>query len=481
MKSLIERLSIVAGLATIGGGCALPGPTEVSASDANALAATCLRTVPVSTSGGLNTAVGAAVPGDCIVLADGNYRMDPIIQSGTAEAPIVIRAANNGKAVVSSGTLTILNSKYVTVEGILYTSDKGATIEDSDHCRITRSTFRIRETGEVTWIQVRGETGGYNRIDHNDIGGKTHKGNLVGLAGEGGKIVPHTRIDHNYFHDVGPVTGNGWETIRAGLSQLSHSSGHILIEENLFENCQGDPEIISLKSCDDVVRYNTIRRSKGEIVLRIGSRNAIHGNFILGDGVPDTGGIRVHGQDHRVFNNYIENIDDKGIFLEGGESEETVEPDKFHYRVYRAQVVHNTIVNAKTGIQIGGAHELSPVDSVVANNVVRGETGAMIDEALAPTGTQYSGNIVYPLGAAAVGTRSAGIAVADPRLVRTGDVWRLDLASPAIDAATRLFPFVSVDMDGDVRVQPDVGADERTTESPRRAPLTAADVGPDGP
>jgi hypothetical protein len=445
---------------------------------------TCSRTINVANSAKANAAIAAATPGDCVTLADGDYALDAIAAHGTATAPITIRAAHLGKATVSTSALTLKGAAYVTVSGLLYTSSQGIVLSNCDHCRLTRCTLHIQETGPVSWIQTNGSTGGHNRIDHNELGPKTHEGNLIGLYGSGQTILPYTRIDHNYFHDVGPVTSNGWETIRAGLSGLSHSSGFVTVESNLFERCQGDPEMISTKSCDDVVRYNTVRDSKGQISIRIGSRNSVYGNFILGHGIAGTGGIRIHGQDHRVFDNYIEDVDDNGVNLEGGESEETPAPGAFHYRVYRAQVVFNTIINAHTGVQIGGVHPLSPVDCTIANNVIASDVGAMLRESMAPTGTTYLANLVNPTGSAVVGITATATQVrkVDPKLVRDGDVLRLTASSPAIAAATGSFPFVTDDMDGDARKQPaDVGADEYSNATPIRRPLTAADVGPSAP
>jgi hypothetical protein len=443
---------------------------------------TCARTIPVSTSDAMNTAIADAKPGDCIVLADGHYTFNTIGAQGTAESPIVIRAENRGKAEVSSGGLTMADAAYVTVEGLLWTSSSGVSIADCDHCRVSRCDFHIKETGPISWIVVKGSKGGHNRIDHNALGPKTHQGNMIGIYG-GSTIIEHTRIDHNHFHDIGPVTSNGWETIRGGLSGLAKSSGYIVIEDNLFENCQGDPEMISLKSCDNTVRYNTVRKSKGEITLRIGSRNSVYGNYLLGEGVDGTGGIRVCGQDHRIYNNYIEGVSENGIFLEGGESEETPTADKWHYRVYRAQVLFNTLVGNQGGIQIGGSHPLSPVDSMIANNIVQGDSGSMILEVSSPVNTTYLGNIVNPSGSASVGvkTSSAGVQKVDPLLTRVGEALKLSSMSPAIDAATGSFSFVTDDIEGDARVKPDVGADERSSAAPKRGPLTAVDVGPDAP
>ena len=444
----------------------------------------CKRVVNVTSTSTLGSAVSAAVPGDCITLADGDYAFSTVSAKGTATNPIVIRAKNLGKATVTTKNLALNGAAYVVVQGLLYTSNEGISLANCDHCRLSRNTIHIHETGPISWVQVSGATGGHNRIDHNELGPKTHEGNLIGLYGAGQTILPYTQIDHNYFHDVGPVTSNGWETIRAGLSGLSHSSGFVTIEYNLFQNTQGDPEIISTKSCDDVVRYNTLRESKGQISIRIGSRNSVYGNYILGNGIAGTGGIRIHGKDHKVYDNYIEGVDDNGVNLEGGESEETPQPGAFHYRIYRAQVVYNTIIDtAKAGVQIGGAHPLSPVDCTVANNVIQSSQGAMIRESLNPVNTTYLANIVDPTGSATVGITATATQVKkeNPLLVKVGEVLKLSAHSPAIGAASGSFPFVTDDIDGDPRTTADVGADEYSTAPPARHPLTTADVGPNAP
>ena len=60
------------------------------------------------------------------MLADGNYTFPTITKTATADAPIVIRAANRGKAVVNSGVIHLLNSAYVMLEGLDVTSSGAA-------------------------------------------------------------------------------------------------------------------------------------------------------------------------------------------------------------------------------------------------------------------------------------------------------------------------------------------------------------------
>ena len=47
----------------------------------------CKRTVDVANDGALGGAISGAMPGDCLVLADGNYGMPGITKTATAEAP----------------------------------------------------------------------------------------------------------------------------------------------------------------------------------------------------------------------------------------------------------------------------------------------------------------------------------------------------------------------------------------------------------
>jgi hypothetical protein len=438
---------------------------------------TCQRTVPVATSAALASAAGAAVAGDCIVLADGDYVFPVLKAKGTAANPIVIAAAHPLKATASTGSLTYAGAAYLTVQGLSWTAGQ-IKMDDCDHCRLTRSRLQLTEpaTG-FDWVTV-GGTSSYCRLDHNDLGPKLVIGNMVMLAGSGAQIVQYTSIDHNFFHDVQGGAGNGWETIRAGLSGWTFSSAHTVIEKNLFLHTTGDPETISVKSSDNVIRYNTMRASQGEFTLRHGNRTSVYGNFILGDGVAGSGGIRVLGGDHKLYNNYIQGVDGAGIFLEGGESDDTTGMLTDHKQVYRAQVVFNTIVNSR-GITVGGAHPMQPIDCTVAYNVLAGSGGTVLSEAAGTVNTRYLGNIVWNGTTPIKGTDA--IRLVDPKLAKVGEVFRLSSGSPAIDNASAMFGFVTEDFDGQPRGTPDVGADEWSSAPATNGLLGAGDVGPAAP
>jgi hypothetical protein len=238
--------------------------------DAADVEPTCQRTRTVSNSAQLRGAADAARPGDCIVLEDGSYELDTLRARGTADHPIGIRARNRGRAVVSSGGLRIEGAAYLTVEGLDWTSSGAVVIADCDHCRIARTVFR-RAGGAGDWITVTG-TSTHTRIDHNDFGPWRGAGHLIVLGGTGAQVVQHTRIDHNHVHDVAV----GAAPIRVGLARHAASSGHAVIEHNVFERCDGDA--VAIESSDNTVRGNTVR-ARG-IAVRRGKRNEVAGNGV---------------------------------------------------------------------------------------------------------------------------------------------------------------------------------------------------------
>jgi hypothetical protein len=427
-----------------------PVPAPVASASAIGAETTCRRTVTVADSAALAPAIAAAIPGDCLMLADGDYVFPIITSRASSATPIVIRAANRGRATVSTGSILVRDAAGIVIEGLSFLSNGGIKLTNVEHCRITRLRIQPRDTANVDWVEVAGRSH-HVRIDHNDFGPKIKVGNMLMLSGVDGQVVQHNQIDHNYFHDVTYGGGNGWETIRAGLSFLAPSKAFTVIELNLFRNTAGDPETISIKSSDNEIRYNTFREVPGEMTLRHGNRNRVHGNYILGGG----GGIRVCGADHLIYNNYLAGLKSpRGIWLEGGDGDGTDVPGKQHYRVYRTQVVNNTVVGGR--IEVGGAHPLEPIDCVVANNISSGvrEGG---------TGTKYAGNIT-----------SDAVAVAE--------IQKLGPGNPAVDAAAAGFDFVTDDIDGQPRSKSDVGADE-LSDAPAtlHGPLTEKDVGPDAP
>jgi Chondroitinase B/Carbohydrate binding module (family 6) len=456
-------------------------PATCSAANVCETPSGCTRDVPVSTTAALATAVADAQPGDCIGLANGSYTFPTISKTGTAEAPIRIKAANRGMAVVSSGVIHFLNAAHVVVEGLDITSNGLANsgtypnggsngmliaFTDSSHCRLTRN--RIHPSGPVSdrdWIVLTGAGTHHNRIDHNDLGPQTLVANMIVVDGTGqeeplvpGNVSQHNQIDRNYFHDIGYTGGNNWEAVRVGRSWQGPTAGFNVVEYNLFYKAHSDPETVSLKSSDNTVRHNTMRATNGEFTLRHGNRNKVHGNYILGvlgaDANSGSKGLRVYGADHRIFNNYI-HVNGNGILLDAGASNQTEEPGKLHYQVHRAWVFNNAVIG-KT-IKFGGSKTYDPRDCRAANNI--------------------AGSISVDSGATVI---QEGNTIGNPLVLQNG-IYR-NLGGSRDNAVNAAFYGLVDDIEGQARTAPDRGADEQSTAPiTTPGPLTTADVGPAAP
>ncbi|MFQ5809452.1 MAG: polysaccharide lyase 6 family protein, partial [Armatimonadota bacterium] len=350
-----------------------------------------VRSVVVSSVGALQEALADARPGDRIEVADGTYETTErlrINRSGTAEEPIVVRARNRGGAVIAGRYGFAFDSAaYVLLEGfkLIHSNEsKACELKNCHHVRVTRNHFRLTEDTDrqMHWVYITGESH-HNRVDHNLFEEKHRTGNFISLHGVSksdqptGRPSQYDRIDHNHFRNIGPRVRNGMEAIRLGNSKMSVSSAYCTVEQNLFENCDGDPEFISVKCSDNIIRYNTCLNSHGSVVLRHGNRCVAEGNFFFcTDGKPGVGGIRIYGDDQRVINNYFQGLTGKGdeapLVLCNGDTD--TGPLDARFRPHRAVIAFNTFVNCvNTTIDMGfddaDTMDLPSRDCTIANNI----------------------------------------------------------------------------------------------------------------
>ncbi|MCU6712290.1 discoidin domain-containing protein [Paenibacillus sp. J5C_2022] len=509
--------------------------------------------VTVADAAQLNEALAGAEPGTIIELEDGAYsQVGPFVvedKHGTPGQPIIIRAAETGGAsIAGSAYMIIRNSSYIHVEGLQFVNaigpseevpNPGLALENASHISVLRNRFALDESGQNESAQshfmiVEG-IGSHNRIAYNEFGPKSKIGAVLAYNGDGEAISQYDVIEYNWFHHTGPRISNGLEAIRLGYSGLSLSSGFIKIQYNLFESADGDPEIVSVKSSDNVVRYNTFLNSQGQVTSRHGHRNSFYGNFFINEeGKSGVGGIRIYGNGHRIFNNYMEGLTFNAIHIDGGvydagpdgtgtpivynagdqNNPELVEvnlnelkaddPEAWlaimrgHWRVYDAQVYNNTIVGSTSGI-IDGGRTFASVNTLVANNLIFNNFGRMYEQLsgsrncergsgaswmyTAGQCTVYAGNMAYGSAEAyhsQVPKSEEQIDIADPLLVRGSDgLIRLSAVSPARDRAIESYS-PEYDMDTELRYAPDVGADEFSEDKKANGPLTRDQVGPYG-
>ena len=446
----------------------------------------------------LGNVVKQARPGDSIVIAKGTYDDAELLfaAEGTEDRPITLKAEAAGQVVLTGKSRLRIAGRHLIVSGLDFQQIDGDrdcvefrrdSKQFSDHCRLTECRFRgvsaSKSKASVRWVSLYGSN---NRVDHCQLEGKTTLGTtlVVWLHDQ----PNHHRIDHNYFGPRPYLKKNGGETIRVGDSKTSLSSSQTTVAHNLFEACNGETEIISNKSCDNVYRSNVFRRCEGTLTLRHGNRCTVAGNWFFGEGAKRTGGIRIIGEDHKVFNNYLEK-------LEGDDARATIcmmngiadSPLNGYFQVQRALVAHNSIVDCKVPLVVGYADEdvtalLAPKDCVVANNLFVGRDRLLVDVQSSADGCQFQSNL---------GSKSNGGAdradtdvnfvelVSQPqRRIPEKDAW-VDRGTRLVENKGSQEELVPEDIEGQPRdMKPDIGCDENSDRPILRKPVTRAEVGP---
>ena len=476
-------------------------------------------TLTVKSLNELEKAIQGLTPGATVLLADGSYETTGPIRiegkRGTAEAPITIRAEHRGQAVIGGAAgFVIKDCEHLVLEGFVMTHDADKPTVLLDNCRyvqVTRNRFALSERATPRhwehWVYVIGTQSAHNRIDHNLFERKVNRGSHVFVRGDDATLVcsQYDRVDHNHFRDVVYANGeNGHETIRTGGNDLGASgqSSFTIIEDNLLEQCSGEGEIMSLKSSDNVVRRNTLINCRGVICLRLGNRNEVSGNFVLAtDDGPGRGGVRFYGFNHRIFNNYFQGLTGTryeaplalipGTFDTPTTGKIGKEYDSLTaVAPTRAWIAFNTWVDCaplQFGLKDDKVRIYTPNECTFVNNmVVRTKPQSTPLVNLEPVrALRAHDNLGYNFGTAFRNEWADWFRREDPCLCRPEDgpgLWRLTASSSAIDAAVEDSAAISDDVFGRTRSgQRDVGAEEFSSETLQRQPLTANDVGPDAP
>lgn len=482
----------------------------------------------------LADAVNASASGGVFIVENGTYHdFEATFEvEATASDPVIIKAETIGGVVLTGEShFVIKKSAYVTLEGFVFDGQGEETLvklEGSNNIRITRNIFELETAESIKWVFIGGVWNDnvypfdypshHNRVDHNVFQNKETPGHYITIDGSFDAIgseeiyyqSQYDRIDHNYFKNNGPRAVNEQESIRIGWSEMSLSSGFTIVEHNLFENCDGDPEIVSVKSCDNTIRHNTFSRSYGTLSLRHGNRNRVEGNYFFGNDKPIgispagsdlyTGGIRIYGTDHLIINNYMEGLNgtrwDAPITLTLGDAIDGQSSSlSKHFRAERVTIAFNTLVNNSHGIEIGfdnnGNYGNDLEDITITNNLLTGSENSLV-EIVDEDNDQgdnitWESNLMYPTGSAnllsgatltSFDTDEAVIENPYLEFAPSTNTWRTTVTTPLYENSLSITS-VNEDIDGQARpLLSNPGADHYSLESIRYPPLTPEDVGP---
>jgi poly(beta-D-mannuronate) lyase len=320
--------------------------------------------------------------GDKVLLEPGEWIDQHLVFKGigTEKDPITLVAQEPVKEMLKGGSTLLIDGSWLVADGLNFGegfSAKNDVIifsEGSTNCRLTNSAIvdynPTDKTKDYRWVSLHGED---NRVDHCYFKGKTHQGStmVVWLSAK----PNHHRIDHNYFGNRPDLGVNGGESIRIGTSTWSMFDSYTTVEDNIFNQCNGEMEVISNKSCHNTIRNNLMYECVGTLTLRHGNYASVYGNYIIGNGVEGTGGIRVIGESHKVYNNYLQGLTGKGLKAAISIMDALENPPlNGYWQVKNARILGNTIVNCAEAINIGSGKDdkrrLPPVACTVAENTV---------------------------------------------------------------------------------------------------------------
>ncbi|PWH82168.1 alginate lyase [Algibacter marinivivus] len=274
------------------------------------------------------------IPGDIIILADGTYNTDARINfvgNGTVSEPITFRSETPGGVVFTGGLKMDIGGDYVIVDGFHWQGGFGASNFIQFRDGTDYANYSTIQNCAINGLQVHADDqeagtsvkhrwivlyGTYNNVTNCSFMNKTNAGAtvLVELSYNADAnrcaTVGHT-ISNNYFYkyekiDTALTNAGDSETIRIGSSNTQNVNANVTVTNNYFVEADGENEIITNKSKNNIYTNNTFRRCRGSLVLRHGSDAIVDRNYFLGEDVEGTGGIRISDSNHSITNNYIQ-------------------------------------------------------------------------------------------------------------------------------------------------------------------------------
>jgi len=423
-------------------------------------------TYTVDSLSALQSRINSAKPGDVITVKNGAYTANADIAiscAGKDKQPVTITAETVGGVEIGGAHgFVVKDASYVVISGFKFThAAKHQTIDaSSNHIRYMRNTFTCPGNGYS--LGVRGDD---CEVDHNEFSDRIRQGNMIDVAGAGKQVARNLWIHHNYFHDIRPSKvakeGNGLEVIRFGLSGLSMSKGNGIVEYNLFVRCSGENETISNKSCANTYRYNTFLDAPGgELSVRHGNDCLVYANYFR-----NTHGIRICGDRHKIFSNYLEK-NRIGIATANGDGlvGDIGGPDKLtsHDRPDDVIIASNILIGNGTSYTMGGRpNGLGATNITFANNIII-DGGEAVDINGPYPGAVWHNNIIW--GAATTAklpaNAAAGFKKTDPKLAPNAKGILVPAAGSPMLANDKIPGVTLPDVDTTIH------------------PLTPADVGP---
>ena len=176
------------------------------------------------------------------------------------------------------------------------------------------------------------------------------------------------------------------------------SNSYTVVEDNYFDRCDGEVEIISNKSGNAIIRGNVFFESRGTLTLRHVNDKLVENNVFFGNSVDHTGGIRVINKRKTIRNNYMEvltgtRFGSAFVIMNGVPNS----PINRYHQVEDTLIENNTIIDG-SHIELAGGSDAErsavPKTTRFINNLVynaNGEDPFTIQDDI--SGITFDGNV----------------------------------------------------------------------------------------
>lgn len=325
--------------------------------------------------------------GDIITLKNGIYKnvKFKLKANGTYEKPVILKAETPSKVIITGRSSLQIFGDFLTVKGLVFKNGEpannpliaiGHSHYMSHYCRLTNIVIddfnRKNLNDKYHWVTI---VGSHNRVDHCKFTNMKNRGVTLKVALLKNQKPNYNMIDHNEFSFRKASKKNGYETIRIGNSKVSMQSSKTVVADNYFYHCDGEIEIISNKSCDNLYIHNTFKNCKGMLTLRHGDNCFVKDNYFINTDNSFMGGIRIIGKNHKIINNYFYNVGASSLraAISLINSKKDV-PIHDYLPVENITITHNKFIDTKYTIfsaanYKNGLYDIPPKNIYIYNNV----------------------------------------------------------------------------------------------------------------
>lgn len=388
------KLNFYAGLVLLCGlsynSCAKAEEADSLAGKVEEQAAISDKTYTIASAAELNELKLA--PGDKVIMKSGEWKSQLINfkGKGTSEKPITLVAEAKGSVILSGNSNLKIDGEWLVVDGLSFKN--GSSLKDdvviftkaTSNCRLTNTSIENYNPSDKTldykWVSLYGN---HNRVDHCSITGKTHQGTTL-VVWLDDKPNYH-QIDHNYFGPRPELGVNGGETIRIGTSTYSMNDSYATVQNNIFDKCDGEVEIISIKSGFNKIMNNLFYECAGTVTFRHGNNSEVSNNYFIANNVTNSGGIRLIGENQKVHGNYLYKVAGRTLRSAISVMNAYEKPALNDYwQVKNADIQNNVIVGAREAFVLGSGKDndrtVAPDGVNISNNYVINPTTLLVTQ-----------------------------------------------------------------------------------------------------